>query len=94
MSLDCGSVPPVGPKGPTGPQGPHGPTEADKTQPVKEPAVTEAAASAAEVQAAARAMQAAPDVRLDRIAELRARIERGEFKIDANRIAEAIMEGE
>jgi flagellar biosynthesis anti-sigma factor FlgM len=61
---------------------------------VEEPSAAEPVASPAEVEAAARAVEAAPDVRLDRIAELRARIERAEFEVDANRIAEAILEGE
>lgn len=94
MGLDSGSVPPVGPKGPSGPTPPHGPPEAEKTRPVEEAPAEEAVVSAAEVEAAARAVQAAPDVRLDRVAELRARIERGQFEIDANRIAEAILEGQ
>lgn len=93
-NLDSGSVSPVGPKGPSGPTPPQGPPETEKTQPVQETPAEEAVASAAEVEAAARAVQAAPNVRLDRVAELRARIERGEFDIDANRIAEAILEGE
>lgn len=46
---------------------------------------------AGEVQIARRALAKVPEVREDKIAELRKRIESGEYKVDARKLAEAIL---
>jgi flagellar biosynthesis anti-sigma factor FlgM len=81
---------------PVGPKRTDGASEAGKAEGASAPegaAGAEKVASAAEVRAAQEAVGAAADVRLDRVAELRARIERGEFKVDADKIADGIVEG-
>jgi negative regulator of flagellin synthesis FlgM len=90
MRIDPGSVQPVGPRKATGADAAQG---ADKAQKAGAASEAEAVAAAAEAQAAAQAVAAAPDVRVDRIAELRARLERGEFKVDAQRVADGIIRG-
>jgi len=53
----------------------------------------DATAAAAEIQAATEAVRAAGDLRADRVAELRGKIERGELKVDAKRIADRMVGG-
>lgn len=53
-------------------------------------AMSEAGASLARVQEAAAA---AADIRADRVAELKAQIQAGEYPIDADAIAERLLDG-
>lgn len=90
MTFDIGKI---------GATGPHGPgrvgraRRSDKASRPEEVSETKAAAEAREIQAATEAVQSAPDVRLEKIAELRAKIERGDFKVDPEVVAERIIGG-
>lgn len=84
MRIDPGSIRPVGPKHAEG---------ASRSGKAEGTGGAEKAASAAEVQMAHQAAGAAAEVRLDRVAELRTRIERGEFKVNAEKVASAMVEG-
>ncbi len=81
--------------GPAGPVGPKGPGRVEKPESAQGPEAIEGVAASgrvAEAQLAARIISQTPEVRLQRINELRARIEAGEFKVDANEVAERILE--
>jgi flagellar biosynthesis anti-sigma factor FlgM len=90
MRIEPGSIQPLGP---------NRPDEAGKAARLRESGGLEeargpeAAASAREIQAAAEAVRAANEVRAERVAELRAKIEGGELKIDPKAIADAIVSG-
>ena len=46
---------------------------------------------AEEVRAARAALAAAPDIRHERVAELKAQIESGEYKVDPHKVAERML---
>jgi len=46
---------------------------------------------AQEVQAAREALAEVPEIRQDRVAELKARIEAGTYQVDSHRVAERIL---
>ena len=78
--------------GPAGPAGPRGPDKVEKPEAVEGPEGVVASGRVSEAQLAAQVIASAPDVRLDKINELRAKIEAGEFKVDASEVAERIIE--
>jgi flagellar biosynthesis anti-sigma factor FlgM len=84
MRIDPGNVGPVGPKRT------EGAPEAGKAE---HAGAAEKVSSSAEVHMAKEAVAATADVRLDRVSEMRARIERGEFKVDAEKVAAGMVEG-
>ncbi len=84
MRIDPGNIQPVGPKRTEG---------ASETGKTESAGAAEKTASAAEVRLAQEAVAATAEVRLDRVSEMRAKIERGEFKVDAEKIAAGIVEG-
>ena len=84
MRIDPGGLRPVDPKRT------EGASEAGKAE---HAGGAEKVSSSAEVRFAQETVAATADVRLDRVSEMRARIERGEFKVDAEKVAAGIVEG-
>jgi len=91
MRVDPGGVQPVGPKRP---DKSDAASRKEAVSGAEKAEGAEATARAEEIQAATEAVRSAPEVRADRVAELQAKVRAGELKVDADKIAERIVEGE
>ena len=87
MRLGPGSVEPIRPERANAAQRPERAERAGNVSGV------DAVAASAEIQAATEAVRAAAEVRADRVAAIRAKIQSGKFRVDPAAIAEAIIDG-
>jgi len=66
-------------------------TGAEAARPVAGPDQVALSQRAEEVKAARAALAVVPEVRHERVAELKAQVEAGEYKVDPNKVAERIL---
>ena len=90
MTFDAGQIGKIGPKGPSRSVAPGRP---DSPERIASPEAADKVAGSQEIRAAMQIVQAAPEIRADKVAQLAAKIRSGEFKIDPDLIAERIIKG-
>jgi len=90
MTFDAGQIGKIGPKGPSRSVAPGRP---DSPERVASPEATNKVAETHEIRAAMQIVQATPEIRTDKVAQLAAKIQSGEFKVDPHVIAERIIKG-
>ncbi|MBC7288030.1 MAG: flagellar biosynthesis anti-sigma factor FlgM [Armatimonadetes bacterium] len=82
-----------GPVDPIRPEQAQGAQRLSRAEGIEPGSRVEEVAAASQVQAAAEAVRAAAEVRAERVAEIKALLAKGEFKVDVARVAEAILRG-